>query len=62
MIKMLVVGYITFIIGITVSTVGNMPQIPLEPYPWWLPIQMAALLIAPAVLSYCAGLEDGGKL
>lgn len=58
MVKLFLGGYIAFWIGLSVASVGDMPNLPLEPYSWRLPLEMIALIIPIAGLAYFAGKED----
>jgi len=58
MIKIICIVYIAVIIGMTIGSVGKMPESPQEPYSWWLPFLMSGMLIFPAILGYLAGKDD----
>jgi len=59
--KIICVGYIMFVVGMTTASVGQLPKTPPEPYSWWLPILMFGMLALAATLAYLAGKEDSTK-
>lgn len=47
--------YIALIIGMTIESVGDIPEC--CPYTWKLPITMFVLLVTPAILGFLVGLD-----
>jgi len=54
-IEYLLGGYIGWIIGMSAAKVGDIPKPSTEPYGWWIPIFMGAIVILPAILGYLVG-------
>lgn len=55
------ITYISILFGITISKVGDLPNIPLEPYSWHLPILMLLVGGFPFLLGYLAGKDSSKK-
>jgi len=56
MTKAFCAAYIFFIVGMTVTSVGEESIVSV--YQWYLPLEMFLLLTVPAVLGYIAGRDD----
>jgi len=61
MYKLICVAYIAVITGMAISSVGDMPKTPAEPFTGSLVLLMFLLLVIPAVLGYLAGKDDDPK-
>ncbi len=54
--KLMLGGYIGFMVGIAASSVGKLTELQ-HPFPWWLPLMMFAVVSIPAWLGYLIGKE-----
>ena len=54
--KLMLGGYIGFMVGIAVNSVGQLTDPP-HPIPWWIPLMMFAVITIPAWLGYLIGKE-----
>ena len=51
------VAYISLMVGMTISFVGEIPECSQEPFAWYLPIQVFFLTATPVVLGYLIRME-----